>query len=142
MSEPAQAPELARPDPKRLSDLAASAVKEALVSNPHVWIYRVSILHGKEEPGFVAVSREYLFHAVYAKITADPGVKAMGDGPGWLENRLSVEIETVLNQHKARSGYATLAGAARPVWVLRLSQIKLEKGKAVRSEPVEVLECI
>src|SRR5262249_45205733 len=113
--------------------------KEALVSSPRVWLYRVSLLHGKKEPGFVAVTREYLFHAVYARIAADPAIKAMRDGPRWLENRLSAEIETVLNQHKARSGYATLAGAARPVWVLRQNQIKLEKVKAVRSEAVEVV---
>ena len=46
----------------------------------------------------------------------------------------------MLKQHKARSGYATLAGSTRPVWVLRQSQIKLEKGKTIRSEAVEVLE--
>ena len=142
ISESVQTPEPALPDPKRLRDLAAKAVREALVSNPHVWLYAVSILHGKKEAGLVAVSREYLFHAVYAKIAANPAIKVMQDGASWLESHLSVEIETVLNQHKVRSGYATLAGAARPVWVLRESQIKLEKGKAVRSEAVEVLERI
>jgi hypothetical protein len=102
----------------------------------------VSILHGKEEAGFIAVSREYLLHAVYTKMAADPAIKVMRDGGRWLESRLGVEIETVLNHHKARSGYATLAGAVRPVWVLRQGQMKLEKGKAVRSERVEVLERI
>jgi DNA helicase HerA-like ATPase len=142
ISQPAQSTESEQPDPKRLSDLAARAVREALVSNPRVWLYRVSSLHGKEEAGFVAVSREYLLQAVYARISADPAIKLVRDGANWLENRLAAEIETVLNQHKARSGYATLAGTARPVWVLKQSQIKLEKGKTVRSETVEVLERI
>lgn len=142
VAEPTQAPEPALPDAKRLSDLTAKVVKEALVANPRVWLYPVSVFHGKEESGFIAVSREYLLHAVYTKIAADPGIKLMRDGGRWLESRLGVEIETVLNQHKARSGYATLAGAARPVWVLRRSQIKLENGKTVRSEPVEVVESI
>ena len=88
------------------------------------------------------MSREYLLHAVYAKLADDTAIKSMRDGGRWLESRLGVEIEAVLTRHKARSGYATLAGAVRPVWVLRQSQIKLEKGKAVRSEPVEVLERI
>jgi DNA helicase HerA-like ATPase len=142
ISEPAETPEPALPDPRRLSDLTAKAVKEALVANARVWLYPVSVFHGKEEAGFIAVSREYLLHAVYAKISSHPAIKLMRDGGGWLESRLGMEIETVLNRHKARSGYATLAGAARPVWVLRRSQIKLENGKAVRSEPVEVMESI
>jgi hypothetical protein len=142
IGEPAPAPEPALPDPKRLADLAARAVKEALVSNPRVWLYPVSILHGREGAGLVAVSREYLLHAVYTRLADDSAIKAMRDGGRWLESRLGVEIEAVLNHHKARSGYATMAGAARPVWVLRQSQIKLERGKVVRSEAVEVLERI
>ena len=43
----------------------------------------------------------------------------MRDSGRWLESRLGAEVEAVLSQHKARSGYATLAGATRPVWVLR-----------------------
>jgi hypothetical protein len=110
------------------------------MSSPTVWLYRVSILHGKEEPGLVAVSQDYLRQAVCTKIAADPAIRAVPDGARWLESRVGVEIEAVLDRHQARSGYATLAGAVRPVWVLRQSQIKLEKGKAVRSETVEVLE--
>ena len=101
-----------------------------------------SALHGKSEAGLIAVSREYLLQAVHTKIAANPAIRAMRDGSRWLENRLGMEIETVLNHHKARSGYATLAGAARPVWVLRRTQIKLGNGKTLRSEPVEVLEGI
>jgi DNA helicase HerA-like ATPase len=141
-SKPAQVIESERPDPKRLREIAATAVREALVSNPRVWLYRVSMLHGKQETGFVAVSREYLLQAVYARIAADPAIKVMPDSASWLESQLGDKIDSVLNQHKARSGYATLAGAARPVWVLRQSQIKLEKGKTVRSEAVEVSERI
>jgi uncharacterized protein len=142
MNQPVQANERVRPDPESLSDVAATAIREALVSDPRVWVYPVSILYGKQEQGFVAVSRDYLFDAVYTRISSDPVIKTMRDRPDWLENRLRVEIETVLNKHKARSGYATLAGAARPVWVLRQSQLKLEKRKGVRPERVEVLERI
>jgi DNA helicase HerA-like ATPase len=142
ISKSTAAPEPARPDPKRLSDLTAKAVKEALVSDSRVWLYPVRVLHGKPEAGLIAVSREYLVHAVYNSITADSAVKVMRDGGRWLEDRLGIEIEAVLNRHKARTGYATLAGAARPVWVLRQSQLKLEKGKRVRPEAVEVLERI
>jgi DNA helicase HerA-like ATPase len=142
ISEPAKAPEPAPLDSKQLTELAVTAVREALASNSRVWLYPVSVLHGKEEAGLVAVSRDYLLHAVKTKIAADPTIKVTRDGAGWLESKLAVEIETVLNQHKARSGYATLAGAVRQVWVLRQKQIKLGKGKAVRSEAVEVLERI
>ena len=72
---------------------------------------------------------------------AVPAYVAMRVGAQWLDG-LGAEIEAVLNHHKARSGYATLAGSVRPVWVLRQSQIKLEKAKTVRSEAVEVLERI
>jgi hypothetical protein len=142
VSEPVSPSQDARPDPKRLSDLTAKAVKEALAANPHVWLYRVSFLHGKSETGLIAVSREYLQHAVRTRIASDPALNAMREGTQWLDGRLGAEIEAVLNHHKARSGYATLAGSVRPVWVLRQSQIKLEKAKTVRSEAVEVLEHI
>jgi hypothetical protein len=102
----------------------------------------VSSFHGKVEAGLIAVSREYLLHAVYTKIAADPALQTMRDGAQWLDGRLGTEIEAVLNHHKARTGFAALAGSTRPVWVLRQSQIKLEKGKTVRSEAVEVLERI
>jgi len=142
MSESAQTPEPAPPNPKRISELTAKVVKEALVANPRVWLYPVSVLHGKQEAGCIAVSRDYLLHAVYTKISAAPAIKLMRDGGRWLDSRLGMEIEAVLRQHKARSGYATLAGTARPVWVLRRSQLKLENEKTVRSEPVEVLESL
>lgn len=142
VSEPPAPPQGARLDPKRLSDLAAKAVKEALVAEIHVWLYPVSTLHGKPETGLIALSREYLHHAVHTKMAADPALKAARDGAQWLAARLGPEIDAVLHKHKARSGYATLAGSTRPVWVLRQSQIKLEKGKTIRSEAVDVLEHI
>jgi len=142
IGETASALKPARPDPKRLSDLTAKVMKEVLVSNPRVWLYPVSLFHGKSEAGLIAFSREYLLHAVHTLVAADPVIKASRDGARWLESRLGVEIEAVLNRHKARSGYATLAGATRPVWVLRQSLLKLEGGKRVRPESVEVLERI
>jgi uncharacterized protein len=140
--EPAPASVPAQPDPKRLGDLVTKAVKEALVSNARVWLYPVRVIHGKEEAGLIAVSREYLLQVVFAKIAADPALKFQRDGSRWLENRLGLEIEAVLSQHQARSGYATLAGATRPVWVLRRTQIKLQDGKAIRPEAVEVVKSI
>jgi hypothetical protein len=142
VSEPAREAQHPSPDPRQLNDLVTKAVKEALVSNPAVWLYPVSSLEGKQESGFIAVSRDYLFHAVYAKLTNHPAIKVVGDGNDSFEKRLSDEIETVLKQHKARLGYATLAGAARPVLVLRHAQLKLEKAKTLRSERVEVVERI
>jgi hypothetical protein len=142
VSEPEAQGAGTRPDPKWLSDLVARMVKEALVANPRVWLYRVSAFHGRPEAGLIAVSREYLQHAVYTRIAADPALKAVRDSAQWLDGHLGAEIGAVLSQHKARSGYATLAGSARPVWVLRQSQIRLEKGKTVRSETVEVLASI
>ena len=129
----------ARIDPKKLSDLTGKAVKEALAANPHVWLYRVSLFHGKSEAGLIAVSREFMQHAVRTRVASDPSLNAMREEMQSLDGRLGVEVEAVLNHHKARSGYATLEGSARPVWVLRQSQIKLENKKTIRSEAVEVL---
>jgi DNA helicase HerA-like ATPase len=140
--EPQQPAASAVPDPKRLTELTAKAVKEAVVCNPRVWLYPVSCLHGKNEAGWIALSREYLHSAVHAIVSTDVALKAVNDGAQWLETRLAVEIEAVMSQHKARTGYATLAGGTRPVWVLRRTQIKPEKGKAIRSEAVDVVERI
>ena len=139
-SEPVRAPEAAPRAPKRIGELTAKAVKEALVANTRVWLYPVSVFHGKPETGLVAVSREYLLHAVYTKLTSEPAIKVMRDGGRWLDDRLDLEVKAVLTHHNAGSGYATLAGAVRPVWVLRRSQIKFENGKTLRTESVEVLE--
>jgi hypothetical protein len=128
---PGVLPEAAQLDPKKRVDLTAKAVKEALVSNTRIWLYQVSSFWGKKEAGLVAFSREYLHDAVYTKLASDTGFKWLNDGARahWLETHLGQEIESVLKRHNARSGYATLAGVARPVWVLRQSQIKLEKGQ-------------
>ncbi|HNQ88795.1 MAG TPA: hypothetical protein PKM73_09295 [Verrucomicrobiota bacterium] len=130
----------AKPDSKRLSGLTARAVHEALVSGKRVWLYPVSSLHGKKESGLVAFSRDYLQEAVAKKLTVDAAFRAMADGDLWLRDRLPLEIETVLTRHKLRQGYAVLAGTSRAVWVLPQAEIKLQKGKVVQSEPVDVLE--
>lgn len=54
---PTKTPPAAQPDPKRLSDLTARAVKQALVSDSRVRVYRVSSFHGKKEAGLIALSR-------------------------------------------------------------------------------------
>jgi DNA helicase HerA-like ATPase len=141
-SAPAQKPELNQARPKQLSDVLVNTLKEALGSNQRVWIYRVSAFHGKRESGLVAFSSDYLLDVVHRTIGAHPAFQKAGDLANWLKTGLEGEIETLLNRHKARSGYATLAGVNRPVWVLRQSQIKLDKGKTLRPEQVEVLERI
>ncbi len=71
-----------------------------------------------------------------------PQLLEEGDLRNWLKTNLEGEIQTLLSQQKTRSGYATLAGVNRPVRVLRQTQIKLEKGKSLRPEQVEVSERI
>jgi hypothetical protein len=61
---------------------AAKAVKEALVANSRVWLYPVSAFHGKPEAGLIAVSREYLHHAVYTKIAGDQRGTVAGRASG------------------------------------------------------------
>ena len=141
-SGPAPKPGVYQAHPKELSDITVKALKEALGSNQRVWSYRVSSFHGKKEPVLVAFSRDYLLDVVHRTVGAHAGFQQMGNLTNWLKTSLEGEIETVLSQHKARSGYATLAGVNRPVWVLGQNQIKLEQGKTLRSEQVEVLERI
>jgi hypothetical protein len=141
-SEPVIIPEKGKPDLKKLSNLTAQAVIKALESNSRVWIYPVSSLHGKKLAGMVAVSRDYLQEAVAETIAKDPVLKSMPDGSHWLRNQLPAEIQTVLNRHKVYAGYATLAGVVRPVWTLPANEIKLEKGKSIRTQSVEVSERI
>jgi len=139
---PPEASQAAPLDAKGLSELIAKTVKEVLASHLRVWLYRVNSFHGKKEAGLVAFSREYLHEAVHTSIAADAALKLMLDGTQCLDVHLREEIESVLKQHNARSGYATLKGVTRPVVVLRQIQIKLEKGKALQSQAVEVLEHI
>lgn len=60
----------------------------------------------------------------------------------WVRTNLAKEIETVLDRHRVRSGYAVLAGVVRPVWVLPEADIKLKNSKSVRSQTVEVMNTI
>jgi hypothetical protein len=142
IAEPAAVAAPFKPDLKKRASMTAKLVKAALESNPRVWVYPVSSFHGKKEAGNVAVSRDYLQETVAERIAGEAEFKAIADGAQWLKDHLPVEIETVLNRHKVRSGYAVLAGVARQVWVLPQTQIKLDKGKAVRSQAVEVVERI
>ena len=141
-AEPVSKQRATKPDLKQLAELAAKAVEQALVSGQRVWIYPVSSFHGKKEAGLVAFSREYLQDAVARGIADDPAFKLMADGTQWLQTHLPVEIERVLSRHKVRTGYAVLAGSTRPVWVLPQTEIKLRKGKVLRSQLVEVVERI
>jgi hypothetical protein len=141
-AEPAGRQRATKPDLKQLAELAAEAIKQALVSSPRVWVYPVSSLHGKKEAGLVAFSREYLQDTVAQVIAGDPALKLMADGTQWLETHLPVEIERVLSQHKVQTGYAVLQGSTRPVWVLPQTQIRLRKGKVLRSQLVEVVDHI
>src|ERR1051325_4899691 len=137
-AKPAAPQPAPKPDLKKLSSLVAKAVQEALASNKRVWIYPVTNLHGKKEDGLVAFSREYLQETVAQGISGDPAFKLIADGSQWLKVQLPSEIETVLNRHRARTGYAVLAGVSRAVWILPQTEIKLTKSKTVRSQSVEV----
>jgi hypothetical protein len=141
-AKPAKPARTAASDPKVVRNRVAEAVKEALLSNPRVWLYPVNSVQGKKEAGLVALSREYLQEAVAERICEDPACNHMASGGQWLQTQLPVEIESVLKRHKVRTGFAVLAGVSRPVWVLPQTEIRLAKGKSVRTQPVEVVEGI
>jgi hypothetical protein len=92
---------------------------------------------GKREPGLVAFSCEYLQEAV-AQHFAENNQTA--NGGEWLPLQLANEIHAVLLRHKARSGFAVLAGVARPVWVMPQSEFRLARAKRLSTETVEVLD--
>jgi len=127
---------------KVLRDRIAEAVKEGLLSNPRVWLYPVKSVHGKQEAGMIALSQEFLQEAVAERIYDDPAFNRMADGGQWLQSKLPAEIENVLKRHKVRAGFAVLAGVSRRVWVLPHAEIRLAKGKSLRTQPVEVIEGI
>jgi DNA helicase HerA-like ATPase len=128
--------------PKQLSNLTAKAVKETLAEHARLWLYRVSRLHGKKEPGWIAFSRDYLQSLVAQRILEEAAFRQRADGAQWVQSQLSSEIEVVLRRHQVRTGYAVLEGVTRPVWVLPQAEIKLERGKTLRPQAVEVLERI
>ena len=130
------------PDAKRLTEFTAAAVKEALTVHQRLWLYRVDNFHGKKEAEWLAFSADYLQNIVAQKISENPEFKSLPDGPRWLQTRLPDVIETVLNRHKARSGYAVLEGVTRTVWALPQAEIKLTKGKKPRPHPVKVTDKI
>lgn len=137
-SEPAAQATVTPLDAKRLAEFTAKAVKETLTAHERLWLYRVGILHGKKESGWVAFSADYLQNIVAQKIAENPAFKLMPDGLPWLQTRLPAEIEAVLTRHKRSSGYAVLEGVTRAVWVVPQVEIKLDKGKALRPSAVEV----
>jgi DNA helicase HerA-like ATPase len=140
--QPAKTVGKAVPDPKVGRDQITEAVKEALFSNPRVWLYPVNSLHGKKEAGLLALSQEYLQEAVAERICEDSTFNQIAGEGQWLQSKLPVEIESVLKRHKVRAGFAVLAGVSRPVWVLPQPEVKLAKGKSLRTQPVDVIEAI
>jgi uncharacterized protein len=139
---PARTAAVGTPDPKRQNAATAKAIKEALTASQSVWLYPVSTLHGKKVSGWLACSRDYLQDAVAKKLVDDTSCDRITGDLRWLQERLPVEIEAVLSRHKVRAGYAVLAGVSRAVWALPQAEIKLEKGKTVKPQPVEVVEHI
>ena len=129
----------AKPDMEQIKALIANVVLKALISSNRVWVYRVSKLFGKEQKGLVAFSKDYLQEEVAEQIVNQPALAAVDKGE-WVRTNLVKEIETVLDRHKVRSGYAVLAGVVRPVWVLPEADIKLNSGKSMRSQTVEVMD--
>jgi DNA helicase HerA-like ATPase len=113
--------------PKKLPELVAQAVKEALTGNPRVWLYLVSSFNGKKEDGWLAFSADYL-HSAVAQVT------------GADTDELTREIAVVLQRHKARSGFAVLEGITRRVWAIPQSHLKFKAGKKPRPTPVELAD--
>lgn len=114
-------------EPKRSSEQVAQAVKDALVTNPRVWLYPVAAFNGEKEDGWIAFSADYLQTAV-----------AQATGLGAEE--LSGEIATVLQRHKARSGYAVLEGVTRRVWAIPQPEIKLKGSKELRRTAISITD--
>ena len=90
---------------------------------------------GRVQPGL-------LQEIVAERICQDPTFNHIATGGQWLQSALPGEIESVLKRHKVRTGFAVLAGVSRPVWVLPQTEIKLAKGKSVRTQPVDVVQGI
>jgi hypothetical protein len=129
-------------DASRLAALTARAVQAALARNPRLWLYAVGKLHGTEVAGWIAFSRDYLHDIVAAALAEDSDLQQRAEGAQWLQTRLPDEIETVLKRHDVQSGFAVLAGVARRVWALPRGELKLQKGKTLRAQAVDVTEHI
>jgi DNA helicase HerA-like ATPase len=113
--------------PKKLPELVAQAVQQALTGNPRVWLYPVSSFNGKKEDGWLAFSADYLHSAVAQATGADT-------------DELTREIAVVLQRHKARSGYAVLEGVTRRVWAIPQADLKFKVGKKPRPTPVQIAD--
>ncbi|HUS37701.1 MAG TPA: ATP-binding protein [Verrucomicrobiae bacterium] len=128
-----------RAEPSGLSKLVGLCVKDALNIDTKVWVHPVNSIFGKREAGLIACSQEYLRISVATRLAGDAAFAAMPDQVAWLQDRLPHEVETVLNRHRVRAGFANLAGSKRAVWVLPQSEVQLRKPKALRPA-VEVFE--
>ncbi len=110
----------------QIPGLVAQAVKESLAGGTTVWLYPVQTYNGKAEEGSLAFSADYLEKAVKEKLH---DVTSLGDH----HDTIRQEITNVLQDHKARSGYAVLQGRNQRVWVIQQSSIKLAKSKKLRT---------
>jgi len=124
--------------------LVPAMISRALAENQKLWLYRVAAFAEKKETGAVAFSADYLRNAI-AGLLAESGHLPHDGSPGstqTVHSTLVAEIEKVLRRMRARAGYAVLEGVTRPVWVLPQPNIKLVKGKTLRTGFVEVLSKI
>lgn len=117
------------------SQLVAQAVKEALATDPSVWLYPVQSWHGQLQEGWITFSAEYLQAAVTKRVGEAKGFEGITDS-------LSPEIENVLALHKARQGFAVLQARTQRVWLIPQTEIKLSKAKKLRPTSVEVKETV
>jgi uncharacterized protein len=137
---PAALPKAANALPRNWNDLVSRAVEDALRSAQNVWLYPVSGFLGRSEKGLVAFSRDYLLNAVAERMAPAHPNRPDLDSPESFRTSLSTQIEAVLKKLRARPGYAALQGVTRAVWVLPATEIKLETGKTLRPQTVEVIE--
>lgn len=105
----------------------AQAVREVLETNPRLWLYPVRSIAGRRVTGWLAFSADYL-QGIVARLT------------GMDPDKVRPQIQAVLQQHKAVTGYAVLEGVTRQVWAVPKSEIKLRGDKKVRSSEVDISE--
>ena len=112
--------------PRKPATTIPQAIKDALETNPRVWLYPVGSFNGKKESGWLAFSADYLETAV-------------ADATGIEHNELAGDIATVLQRHKVKEGYAVLEGVTRKVWAIPQTELKLASKKP-RQTIVEITD--
>jgi uncharacterized protein len=117
------------------SELVAQAVKDALATDPSVWLYPVQASRGQLKEGWIAFSVEYLQVAVTKRIGEAKGLDGATDS-------LSPEIDNVLACYNARQGFAVLQARTQRVWLIPQTEIKLSKAKKLRATPVEIKQTV